>query len=457
MSLNVVESIAYSLNPWWEKSWRGLASDRPGRRSLHSSLMQAVARPDDRRAVVLLGPRQVGKTTLLLQLVDGLLAQGFPPRNICYFDFSDYRLPAALSPEAALAVVPSGVAGRPQVLLFDEIGKADRWPAWLKNFIDRSSPPFPRVVATDSAASILTDAARESGPGRWDEYRIETLSYRECLHLLARNQEDPAQTAQRLPSPFERFLLVGGFPEHLAHFSQLEFPDGRIRVRLQQDIAERVIQQVLIGRNLDPARGGRLFAYLLQDSGAIFTTARTASDLEAHRKTVEAWIGALEGTQLLMRLPRFSPSPAAGRKSKPKLYAADHGLIVAFSPLPHPLEDPQVRARIYETAVFHHLREATRDGLHQIFFYRPGDRRKEEIDFVLDGPEGRSLVEVTTSAQIRESKLTALSEAANALKASRLTLVYGGFTRQMVAGIESIPLSEFLLQPVPSAGRGMPE
>jgi len=47
-----------------------------------------------RRAAVLTGPRQVGKTTLLQQLADALVAQGVPPAQVTYFDFSDERLPA---------------------------------------------------------------------------------------------------------------------------------------------------------------------------------------------------------------------------------------------------------------------------------------------------------------------------------------------------------------------------
>jgi hypothetical protein len=101
----------------WNLAWRDAKSRRAlgfsFRRSLQTSLLQQLTRRD-RRAAVLIGPRQVGKTTLLFQIADDLMdgtadRAAVPPSNITYFDFSDPLLPAAgISPREVVNFEPRG-------------------------------------------------------------------------------------------------------------------------------------------------------------------------------------------------------------------------------------------------------------------------------------------------------------------------------------------------------------
>lgn len=452
-----VDSIAHALNPWWETGWASKASEHPQRRILHGAILEALGRWSDRRAVVLVGPRQVGKTVLLKQLVDDLLVKGCPPQNILYFDFSDPRIPQKrhLSPGDVIEIGLDRVQAEwPRVWLFDEIGGAANWDRWLKSTVDAFRTRPAKIVVTDSAASVLTDSSRETGPGRWDEYRMETLTYRECLLLLAGGDGDIARVREQLPSPFERFLLAGGFPGYLRQFHETDFLWPRILDSLRQDIAEKVIQRELVDHGVDAQRARDLFVYLVQDSGAIFTTADRARDLAADARTIDEWLAILEGTRLLFRLPRFSGNPAARLRSKPKLYASDHGLVTAFSPVLHPLDDVQIRSRVFETVVYRHLREIVQRGIGHLAFYRPGDRLKQEVDFVLDTQDGLVLVEVTSGSKLREDKMNSLRRAGVALDARRRIFVYAGSFNGLQGDIECFPMEDFLLHF--SAGPGGP-
>lgn len=77
----ILTDLLQDQNPWWRDGAIRRARGYPVRRDLQPKVLSRLLRVDDRRAVLLLGPRQVGKTILLLQLADDLLAQGWPPRT----------------------------------------------------------------------------------------------------------------------------------------------------------------------------------------------------------------------------------------------------------------------------------------------------------------------------------------------------------------------------------------
>ena len=159
-----LSAVLEDFNPWWKEPGVRKALAWPVRRSPHRRLLDQLRRLDDRRAQVLLGPRQVGKTTLLKQLADDLLDLGWPAANLTYFDFEDFRLTREVSPDEIAGVRPVGTdPGRPRILLLDEVHHFPRWDRWLKYAVDNQ---VGRIVATDSAASLLREAGRESGQSR---------------------------------------------------------------------------------------------------------------------------------------------------------------------------------------------------------------------------------------------------------------------------------------------------
>src|SRR5438067_12727008 len=88
----LIGQIAADQNPWWSDPAARRASQYPVARDLLDALLRHVQRQGDRRAAVVIGPRQVGKTTLLLQIADRALKEGWPAQNLTYFNFDDDRL-----------------------------------------------------------------------------------------------------------------------------------------------------------------------------------------------------------------------------------------------------------------------------------------------------------------------------------------------------------------------------
>jgi hypothetical protein len=442
-----IRQIIEAQNPWWREPALRVARHHPVRRDLQPVVLGRVQGLEDRDALLLLGPRQVGKTTLLEQVIDDLLDARWPAVNLTYFDFSDDRLVDEVTAREVTEIAPVGLdPSRPRVFLFDEISKAPRWDRWLKQAADRGAG---KVVATDSAASVLRGGARESGQGRWDELRMEGLSFREFLRLYMGIAGGPEAGPDRFPAAhpeaFERYLAIGGFPEHALSEN---LPD--VRRRLRSDIVERAILRDLAGSSVeDPGRVRDLFVYLMQESGAEFVSSHRANDLRADRRSVESWVDLLEETLLLSRLERRREKASKRLRSRPKLYAADHGLVEVFAASPDPVNDPEVRAKVFEAVVYRHLRDVARESGADLTYLRIDEGH--EVDFVLDTEAGPVAVEVTHSRRIKPEKLDRLKDSAGRIGAVRRVLIHGGAVEEMNGeggrGVMQLPLARFLLQP----------
>lgn len=428
-----IQALIGDFNPWWQSRnlffWKRLRE----RRTLHGHVLTRLGVAGGRRAHVIIGPRQVGKTVILRQLIEDLMNQGWPPANVTYFDFSDERLTSEVSPRDVAGLEPPGIDPRTRrVFLFDEIGRSAGWNRWLKQAVDTTPHLY---VVTDSAARILRSGGQESGVGRWDEHVLEPLTFPEFVRFLG---VDPADAFQVTPNPFERFLAVGGFPE----FAFAE--PGEVRERLRADVAERAILRDLARENVEVERALRLFVYLVQDSGAIFDARRRARDLDADPRPVGSWLDLLLDTFYLHRLDSRHVQATARLRAKSKIYAADHSLILAFAPIAMPLRDPGVRSRVFEALVYRHLREFARQRAGRLTYWREND--DFEIDFVADAAKGLVAIEVTSSSDVRSDKIGRVRQATARLRAKRTLLVHGGTVGQMQEGIELVPIHEFLLK-----------
>lgn len=439
--MNDWTGLVEEKNPWWRQPRHRVARSFPARRDVQPQVVRHVGRLNHRRALVLVGPRQVGKTTVLLQTADDLLDAGWPPANLTYFDFSDDRLTEELSARQVVAVEPEGLdPEHPRAFLLDEIGSAPAWDRWLKQAVDGRHGRF---VVTDSAARLMRRKGRESGVGRWDEWWLEGLTLRELAHLEGRS-EDAEAVIRRSPDLVDRYLTLGGFPEIVLHGDSIE--TGLSLRRLREGVVEKAILRDIAREVRDPEPVRALFVYLVQQSGGIWNASKRATDLGSDERSVSQWQTLLGDTLLVTALRRYAPHAAASLRSRPKLYAADHGLVQAFAVATH--SDAERQGRVLETAVFRHLREVERAHAHlsgALSYYR--DRRGLEADFVLELPENRVVIEVTSSRRIKAEKLNKLRAVGEKVDARRLVLVYGGLVSEEVEGVQVTPATRFLLDP----------
>lgn len=409
---------------------------------------------EHRRAFLLLGPRQVGKTVLFKQLARRAIEEGWPAGNVLYVNFSDALVNARFKIEISdLATVepPGFVPAHPLLLLLDEIHRAPTWPFWLKRTVDEQAmqqSPRLRILVTDSSASILRQATIESGVGRWDERRIHGLSFGEFVEFHTLDGETAEQALIRSPGLFEDYLAKGGLPAH-AH----RVPSAELRTQIREDVVERTLRRDLLAQDeraeqrLDVDQVARLFTILVQNSGDEWSREDRASDLGAHASSVTNWLKMLEDACLVHRVERHLPGqgvPAASRRAaaKPKIFAFDHGLIVAFTQDLYPL-DHRVRGRVFEAVVLRHLLELVESRSDVGYFkYREG----REIDFVVR-LQGRLHAIEVTSGQDLAQKAERLARMAGDIGAPHATLIHDGLSDGSSSSVRWLSIRRFLLDP----------
>jgi predicted AAA+ superfamily ATPase len=179
----ILERLRFE-NPWWIT---GQVEDYYGqmRHRLYFELFfPLVAEQSVRRAVVLMGPRRVGKTVLLYHTVQGLLQQEHEePLKVAFISietpiYSNIGLEQlfALSRQATGQTDPKG-----WYVFFDEIQYLRNWEVHLKSLVD--SHPNTRFIASGSAAAALKLKSNESGAGRFTDFMLPPLTFNEYLHL----------------------------------------------------------------------------------------------------------------------------------------------------------------------------------------------------------------------------------------------------------------------------------
>lgn len=172
-------AVLSQFNPWW----RGEEiPDLPvWKRASFHDLFLWTDNPPAPRAVLLSGARQVGKTTLLLQVIETLLKNGVPASNIIYatFDHPIIKMAGIDSVLKAWREREPKAQGQ-EYLFLDEAQFMRDWGTWIKHQVDFIKNR--RIVFTGSAMPLI-HAEQESGVGRWHTIKLTTLSFYEYLRL----------------------------------------------------------------------------------------------------------------------------------------------------------------------------------------------------------------------------------------------------------------------------------
>lgn len=264
-----------------------------------------------RRAVVLLGPRRVGKTILIRHLIADLLSRGISPQRIAYVEM-DHPLLHGRSLETLIqqieAVAPGGEGSR--YLFFDEIQSHKDWEKHLKPLVDHR--PDLRLLVSGSAAAALKRQSTESGAGRFTDFLLPPLTFSEYLDLRSEDdsppirQESPGQYVLedivRLNEQFVEYVNYGGYPE-LA-LSQV------IRANPERFVKSDIVDKVLL-RDLPQLYGIKD----IQELNALFTLLafNTAEEVSFEqlsqrsgvgKQTIQKYIEYLEAAFLLKRVFR---------------------------------------------------------------------------------------------------------------------------------------------------------
>lgn len=290
------------------------------------------------------GPRQVGKTTFAL----GLLDNGADETHPAYLNWDHPRVPPAFRK----GELPPGEP----LLILDEIHKYARWRNVLKGVYDTEKSTR-RILVTGSARLDYYRKGGDSLAGRYRYFRLHPFSVRELARAPVR-------------SDLQALLKFGGFPEPL--FAQNE-ADLRI---WRRDRLSRVVREDL--RDLEQVREISLIEQLTDllpsRVGSPLSVKSLREDLQVDHKTAERWLQILENLYVCFRIsPYGSPRIRAVKKER-KLYLWDWSGVEDIGPRFENL----VAAQLLK---YCHWIEDSEGHAMELRYLRDTDKR--EVDFVV--------------------------------------------------------------------------
>jgi len=419
-------------NPWIQ---RGAVPDdlAPSLvRPFADVLFQEVLNPSIRRFQLILGPRRVGKTTVMYQIIQRLIDRGVSPRKLFWL-----RLDHPLLMEVPIGqlvepfLTEQATRDDPIFLFLDELAYAEKWDLWLKTFYDESWPV--RLVGTSSSTAAIRDRM-ESGVGRWDEQYLAPYGITEVLSLIGKRVDFEAEgdlhrtvlAAMKRVDQFDfdairaartALLLLGGFPELLTGATitgDVEDESDAWLLRsqsvLRKDAVERSIYKDIpqtFGINA-PMKLERLLYILAGQIAEIVSPKTLSTDLEITIPTVERYVNYLEQSFLIFCLPNYSTSEETVQRRGRKLYFVDGAVRnAALYRGIGPLNDPAEMGHLLENMVASHLHALAEQRKARLFHWH---HRRDEVDLVYDDPQSPMAFEVSVSKSHKLSGLTAFAK-----------------------------------------------
>lgn len=288
-------------------------TDMP-RRTYFESFFTLLSDLSLQRAVILMGPRRVGKTIMVYHAIHELISRGASGSDILYLSLETPVYTGMGLEQLLNFFVDIHGHGREATLFifFDEVQYLRDWEIHLKSLVD--SYPAYKFVATGSAAAALRLKSRESGAGRFSDFILPPLTFSEYLRF--RNKEDEliqlkpndqlwpvTSSIAELNMEFINYLNFGGYPEAI-------FSD-RVREDNYQFIKSDIIDKVLL-RDLPSLYGiqdiqelNRLFTTVAYNTGNEISLEGLSTSSGVAKNTIKRYLEYLEAAFLIRRVYRI--------------------------------------------------------------------------------------------------------------------------------------------------------
>ncbi len=353
-----------------------------------------------------MGPRRVGKTVLLKQMIEDLIStKTIDPKSILYLSL-DNPLYSNISLEKLFTYFleeQSLKTNDAAFIFYDEIQYLPKWEVHLKTLVD--SFPNVQFCVSGSAAAALKLKSNESGAGRFTDFLLPPLSFFEYCNFKnfipdLSKADNPSQDIEKLNEKFVDYINYGGFPEAV-------FSDS-IKNDYQRFIGQDVVDKVLL-RDLpalfgiaDPQELNRFFATIAYNSGEEMSIEKLSKNSGVAKNTLKKYLDFLEAAFLIKIIKRVDDNLKQFKRTTHfKVYLTNPSIRTAlFGPVS---PDKDIFGKLVETAVFaQHMHSWHINNI----FYARWKGGKGEIDLVETNPltlKPVSLVEIKWSNRIINS------------------------------------------------------
>ncbi len=331
-------------------------------RLLADIIRQRIAEPAPLIQVVV-GPRQVGKTTALQSALDG--------RGV--YRSADYPVP--LQSDIVTEWWQDAERSPDRILAIDEVQKITGWADMVKMLWDKNKGL--KLVVTDSSALLVEKGLTETLAGRFELIRAEHWNYQEARNVFACTLQD--------------FIVYGCYPGAAPLMKDIHRWGAYIRDAIVEPALGRDLLQ--LHPVASPALLRQIFGAAVALPAQVVSLQKLQGTLQERGSvpTIQNYLHLLSQAFLISAIEKYSPSPFRSRRSSPKLIVHDHALIRAFERPIAAAPSPERFGRYFENAVGVRFVEAG----WETYYWK---HRQYEVDFVVIGPDNqRYAIEVKTS------------------------------------------------------------
>jgi len=355
------------------------------------------------------GPRQVGKTTLIQQVMKDI---GIPGHYVSA-DAVSAASPVWLQQQWETARIKhkSGLHKKGFILVIDEIQKIPGWSDTVKLLWDQDTGKRLniKVVLLGSAPLLVQKGLTESLAGRFEMFRIPHWSYSEIREAFGFS--------------LEQFIYFGGYPGAAGLISD----ENRWRHYIRDSLIETTISKdiFMMTRVDKPALLRNLFEIGCSYSGQIVSLNKMLGQLHdaGNVTTLSHYLDLLAGAGMITGLQKYSPKKIVEKASSPKLQVLNTALISAltYTGFEKTMLDGERWGRLAESAIGAHLINITQGTDVGVLYWRD---RNREVDFILK--KGKELIAVEVKSGKAKTSLPGMDAFSKNYRVKKLLLVGGG-------------------------------
>jgi len=445
MEESEIIKVLNRYNPWWDNKPIPESKTSSFKRGDFYTVQSSLER---REIVSIVGPRRVGKTVLIHQLIQELLDKNVPSTSILYLSVDEVELNKGGAElkhiiEAYFKYIvkkPLDSLESVHYLFLDEIQELPQWEKILKNWYDLGYKI--KFVISGSSSIWISKGTEESLLGRIKTSVMMPLKFSEILRYRKILPEEFATERKQvldsivdavqkkdsnifkkeldrlfgLASPkrdaieieLDRYLVVGGYPEFLEEKEYSRIGEA-IRDKIKLIFFKDIVRYFKI-RN--PKVLEDLFKMLARNSGSPINLVQTAATLDIQRPTLKDYLKYLTKAYLIKSSEFYSNSRKTRIRKQNKVYILDPGIKNGVSDLLDDalLKDETEMGKIVEGVIFDHLARLKfnlEPGPEPDIFYW---RNKKEIDFVTEIKRKPIPIESKYRGTLPEATITEMKE-----------------------------------------------
>jgi len=380
-------------NPWWVTGVVDLALS--GRmRGAYGLLLKSV---NEREITIITGVRRSGKSTLMYQMINSLLASNVSPKQVLFVNLEDPNLAGASLEDIYAAYRTEINPDKKSFVFFDEVHRKDGWESWVRRQYDLKRDC--KFVISGSSSYLLRREYSTLLTGRNISFEVFPLSFKEFLEfkevyfLSDTSRQGLVLDADKyvILSSLKEYMVSGGFPD-------ISFKGEDFKKKLLIQYFDDILYKDIVDRyNLNSQKVRELAIYFMSNITGQFSLRSLRNTLGLSYESITDYISYFQEAFLFNILDNFSYSLKEQKTSPTKIYCVDTGLRNAVS-----FKFSKDEGKLAENVVFVALKHVERE----IYYWKGSGG---EVDFIIKHADNTlSAINVTYGEEIASREIKGL-------------------------------------------------